>query len=136
RSMRNRVRRKRKFFPELYETKGLRRIRTIRDFDARYVVRDGGYKDVDDYYERASSLPIIKYIRTPTLIIHAQDDPLVPFDPFRDPAIRENPYVIFLAPERGGHVGFVGANTRDEDRFWVENRAVEFCELLHEHSTP
>ncbi|HKC64884.1 MAG TPA: alpha/beta fold hydrolase [Pyrinomonadaceae bacterium] len=136
RSMRNRVRRKRKFFPDLYDTRGLRRIRTLRDFDARYVVADGGYRSVDDYYERASSLRVLSHIRTPTLIIHAQDDPLVPFDPFRDPSIQENPYIIFLATERGGHVGFVGAKTPGEDRFWVENRAVEFCKLLHEHSTP
>ncbi|PYS49547.1 MAG: alpha/beta hydrolase [Acidobacteria bacterium] len=136
RSMRNRVRRKRKFFPELYDTRDLRRIRTLRDFDARYVVADGGYKDVDDYYERASSLRILSHIHTPTLIIQAQDDPLVPFDPFRDPSIQENPYIILLATERGGHVGFVSANTLGEDRFWVENRAVEFCKLLHEHSMP
>lgn len=136
RSMRNRVRRKRKFFPDIYDTRALRRIRTVRDFDARYVVTDGGYRSVDDYYERASSLPIIKYIRTPTLIIHAQDDPLVPFDPFRDPSIRENPCIIFLAPEHGGHVGFVSANTEGEDRFWVENRAVEFFKLLHAASAP
>jgi hypothetical protein len=136
RSMRNRVRRKKKFFPELYDTRDLRRIRTIRDFDERYTVAHGGYSSVDEYYERASSLPAIRHIRTPALIIHAQDDPLVPFDPFRDPSLTENPYLIFLSPEHGGHVGFVGADTDGEDRFWVENRLVEFCKLLHEHSTP
>ena len=127
RSMRNRVRRKRKFFPDIYDTKGLRSIHTMRDFDARYTVADGGFENVDDYYERASSLRVIQHIRTPTLIIHAQDDPLVPFDAFRDPSILENPYIIFLLTERGGHVGFVGPDTQGEDRFWVENRAVEFC---------
>ena len=82
------------------------------------------------------SLPAIRHIRTPALIIHAQDDPLVPFEPFRDPSLTENPFIIFLAPEHGGHVGFVAADTDGEDRFWIENRIVEFCKLLHEHSTP
>jgi predicted alpha/beta-fold hydrolase len=135
RSMCRRVRRKRKFFPELYDTKGLWRIRRIRDFDARYTTADGGFTSVNDYYERSSSLPVLCYIRTPTLMIHAQDDPFTPFAPFRHPSIAENPYLIFLAPERGGHVGFVTAETNGEDRFWVENRVVEFCKLIQVHST-
>lgn len=132
RSMRKRVRRKRKFFPERYDTRRLSGVRTIRDFDQLYTVVDGGYKDVDDYYERASSLHTLHQIRTPALIIHAQDDPLVPFEPFRHPSLKENPYLIFLAPEHGGHVGFVGADAHGEDRFWVENRIVEFCKSLND----
>jgi predicted alpha/beta-fold hydrolase len=130
--MRQRVRRKSKFFPERFDIKHLRGVRTIREFDERYTVGDGGYKSVEDYYERASSLHCIPDIRTPALIIHAQDDPLVPFEPFRHPSLKENPYLIFLAPEHGGHVGFVGADAKGEDRFWVENRVVEFCKLVND----
>lgn len=132
RSMRKRVRRKRKFFPERYDTSGLSRLRTIRDFDQRYTIIDGGYNSVEEYYERASSIRVLNQIRTPALIIHAQDDPFVPFHPFHHSAVAENPYLIFLAPEQGGHVGFLSADTNGEDRFWVENRVVEFCKLLHE----
>ena len=135
RSMRKRVRRKRKFFPELYDTEALSRVRTIRDFDQHYTIAQGGYSSVDEYYERASALPLLSKIRTPTLMIHAQDDPFVPFYPFRHPSIAENPYLIFLAPEHGGHVGFVGADTTGEDRFWVENRVVEFCRLVQDRTT-
>jgi predicted alpha/beta-fold hydrolase len=132
RSMKNRVRRKQKLFPELYDTTGLNRIRKLREFDERYTSVGGGYSSVEDYYERASSFRLIRHIRTPTLMIHAQDDPFVPFQPFRDPSIAENPYVIFLAPEHGGHVGFISADTNREDRFWMENRVVEFCKLAHQ----
>lgn len=134
RSMKKRVRRKRKLFPELYDTKGLSRIRRLRDFDERYTRISGGYSSVDDYYERASSLHLIRHIKTPALMIHAQDDPFVPFHPCRDPSIAENPYVILLAPEHGGHVGFIGADTSGEDRFWMENRVVEFCKLVHKNA--
>ena len=132
RSMKNRVRRKRKLFPELYDTKGLSRIRMMREFDERYTRVGGGYNSVEEYYERASSFHVIRHIRTPALMIHAQDDPFVPFHPFRDPSITENPYLIFLAPEHGGHVGFIGGDNNREDRFWMENRVVEFCKLVHE----
>lgn len=130
RSMKNRIRRKQKLFPELYDTKGLSRIRRLRDFDERYTSFGGGYRDAEEYYERASAIHFIRHIRTPTLMIHAQDDPFVPFQPFHDPSISENPFLVFLAPEKGGHVGFIGAETDGEDRFWIENRIVEFCRLV------
>jgi predicted alpha/beta-fold hydrolase len=133
RSMRKRVRRKRKFFPERYDTNGLTRLRTIRDFDERYTIVEGGYSSVEEYYERASSIRVLSHIRTPALMIHAQDDPFVPFHPFRHPSIAENPCLIFLSPEHGGHVGFLGADVEGEDRFWVENRAIEFCKLVNEN---
>jgi predicted alpha/beta-fold hydrolase len=135
RSMRKRVRRKRKFFPELYDTEALSRVRTLRDFDQHYTIVYGGYKSVEEYYERASALPLLSKIRTPTLMIAAQDDPFVPFYPFRHASIAENPHLIFLAPEHGGHVGFVGADTTGEDRFWVENRLVEFCRLVQDRAS-
>lgn len=131
RSMKNRIRRKRKLFPELYDTKGLSRIRRLRDFDERYTSAGGGFNNADEYYERASAFRVISHIKTPTLMIHAQDDPFVPFYPCQDPSITENPYIVFLAPEHGGHVGFVGADANGEDRFWMENRVVEFCKLVH-----
>ena len=134
RSMRKRVLRKRKFFPQLYDTEALSRVRTLRDFDQHYTIVHGGYSSVEEYYERASSLPLLSKIRTPALMIHAQDDPFVPFYPFRHPSIAENPYLIFLAPEHGGHVGFVGADAEGEDRFWVENRVVEFCRLVQDRA--
>jgi predicted alpha/beta-fold hydrolase len=108
-------------------------VRTIRDFDERYTAVDGGYKDADDYYRRASALRLIPSIRVPSLIIHAQDDPFIPFQPLFDADVTSNPYVLLLAPPRGGHVGFVAADTNNgEDRFWAENRAVEFCRLVNE----
>jgi predicted alpha/beta-fold hydrolase len=132
RSMRRRIRQKQKLFPELYDVTNLHTVRTIRDFDNRYTAADGGFKDADDYYAQASSLPLIQHIRIPTLIIHAQDDPFIPFDSLRHPSVAANPNVILLAPERGGHLGFVSAEAKGEDRFWAENRVVEFCRLVSE----
>jgi predicted alpha/beta-fold hydrolase len=136
RSLHSRMRRKKKLFPELYDIQGLRRVRTIRDFDERFTARHGGYKNADDYYARTSSLPLLPRIRKPALIIHAEDDPFIPFDPLRHAAIEQNPNIILLATESGGHVGFVAADSKGEDRFWAENRIVEFCRLLHEQLQP
>lgn len=136
RSLHSRMRRKKKLFPELYDIQGLRRVRTIRDFDERFTARHGGYKSADDYYARTSSLPLLPLVQKPTLIIHAEDDPFIPFDPLRQASIEQNPYIIFLATKSGGHVGFIAADSAVEDRFWAENRIVEFCRLVHERLQP
>jgi predicted alpha/beta-fold hydrolase len=133
-SLRSRMRRKQKLYPERYDTTGLRKVRTLREFDNRFTSKDGGYRDADDYYHKASSLKLIQHIRVPTLIIHAQDDPFIPFQPLLDPTVALNPNVLLLAPEGGGHVGFLadrnGMAEGAEDRFWAENRVVEFCRLV------
>jgi len=121
-----------RLYPERYDAAPLKLVRTLRDFDSHFTAVHGGFRDVDDYYARASSLPLIKNIHVPTLIVHAQDDPFVPFDSFRHPSLSDNPYVVLLAPPQGGHVGFVGEPATGEDRFWSENRIVEFCRLLQE----
>ncbi len=130
RRLRRRIRIKEKLFPDAYDSTGLRRVSSIQQFDDRYIAPMFGFENADDYYAQASSLPFIKRIRIPTLMIHAVDDPFIPFAPLRDPSIAANPYVLLVAPEHGGHVAFMSANSRDEDRFWAENRVVEFCHVL------
>jgi predicted alpha/beta-fold hydrolase len=128
--LRLRIRVKEKLFPDLYDSTGINRIRSIPEFDNRYIAPMFGFEDADDYYAKASSLPVISRIRIPTLMIHAQDDPFIPFAPLRDASIAANPYVLLIAPDRGGHVAFMSAKSGREDRFWAENRLVEFCEAI------
>ena len=131
RSLKRRMREAARLYPERYDASGLALIRTLREFDERYTAPHGGFSDAADYYARSSSLPLIPRIRVPTLIIHAEDDPFIPFDSLRHPSVGANPNVILLAPRHGGHVGFVSdGNTRGEDRFWAENRLIEFCERM------
>ena len=129
RRLKNRIRRKKKLFPDLYDISGIGNIRSIEEFDDRFVAPAFGFADARDYYAKASSLPFIKHIRIPALIIHAEDDPFIPFAPLRDPSVAANPYVLLIATERGGHVAFLSANA-GEDRFWAENRLIEFCRTV------
>src|SRR6266481_2560366 len=129
RRLKNRIKVKEKLFPDAYDSSLLNGVRSVEQFDNRYVAPHFGFADANDYYAKASSRPFIGRIRIPTLIIHAKDDPFIPFDPLRDPSIASNPYVLLIATERGGHVAFVSANA-GEDRFWAETRLVEFFRLV------
>ncbi|HKG20883.1 MAG TPA: alpha/beta fold hydrolase [Blastocatellia bacterium] len=130
-SLRASLKQKASLYPEKYNTNKLRGIWSIRKFDDTYTAPAAGFRDVNDYYRRASALPLVGNIRVPALIIHAKDDPFIPFAPFRQPEITENPNVTLMATEHGGHVGFISAHAEGESRFWSEVTAIRFAELLH-----
>lgn len=130
-SLKQKIRDKEKLFPGTYDVGPLRAIKSIREFDDSYTAPDGGYGNADNYYTMASSLHVADRISIPTLIIAAQDDPIVPFVSFRSPKLQTR-HITLLAPRHGGHGGFLQsleesfglANCRD--RFWAENRILTF----------
>jgi uncharacterized protein len=118
--------RKQKMFPERYPLNGLRPIRTVRQFDDVITAPQFGYRDAQDYYENAGAKRVAAQIRVPFLMITAQDDPFVPYASFVAAKISDNPAIRFLAPEHGGHCGFISKHYGPE-RFWAEQRIVNFC---------
>jgi predicted alpha/beta-fold hydrolase len=137
RRMKRRMRDKARLYPHRYPIDGMRDIRTVRGFDNAITARFCGFRDAADYYAQSSAKRIIGDIRKPTLIIAAQDDPVVPFVAFENPAIRENPHITLLAPRHGGHCAFISKEAGDE-RFWSEARIVEFCaaQTANGHAEP
>lgn len=129
RSLQKTMREKDKLFPGIFDLNRLKGVKHLWDWDDAMQPYNG-FRDAMDYYNQASSLPFTPKIQVPTLIIHAKDDPFIPFEPFTDQRIVANPMVRLLATERGGHVAFYGRRQPSEDRAWAENRAVEFCQLL------
>ncbi|ANC00757.1 hydrolase [Pseudomonas putida] len=98
----------------------LRNLRTFWDFDGRVTAPLNGFSDAHDYYRHASSRYYLGENRTPTLIIHAQDDPFV-FD-HSLPAPQElAPQTHFELHRRGGHVGFVEGSLRNPG-YYLERR--------------
>ena len=114
-----------KTFPDICDVERLDRIRNLWEFDDVITGPNFGFGDALGYYAAASSQRFIPSIKVPTLIIHAQDDPFIPFKPFTE--LPENKYVAILANKYGGHVGFwQQAKTRD-GHYWAEQTAVDFC---------
>lgn len=130
RSLKDKIARKSKLFPEKYETSKLSAIKSLRQFDDVYTAKDAGYKSGEEYYQKASALPLLKSIVSPTLIITAQDDPIVPFRLFSGLNARN---VNLLAPKHGGHGGFLGIAKNVNHvsgsifQFWVDRQVLSFC---------
>ena len=66
-----------------------------------------GFASAEDYWARASCGPFLPAIRRPTLLVSAEDDPIVPADSIPHPAIAANPALTLWLTPGGGHVGFV-----------------------------
>jgi uncharacterized protein len=118
--------RKHKLFPERYPIRGLATVRTVRQFDDVITAPQFAYRDAQDYYDNVGAKRVAAQIRVPMLMITAQDDPFVPYASFLAAKISENPAIQFVAPQRGGHCGFISRYSRSE-RFWAEQRIVDFC---------
>jgi hypothetical protein len=125
RRLKERFRAKARLYPRLYRTEGLVCVRTIREFDDAVTAPYCGFQGAADYYRRASSRPLLRLISLPAMLLTAQDDPMIPFASFTDPALRDNHQIALEAPRHGGHSAFISANRRQ--RFWAETRIVEFC---------
>jgi predicted alpha/beta-fold hydrolase len=118
------VREKRTRYPGRLPDADVLKMRSFREFDAYYTAPVHGFADAEDYWRRASSLPFLRNLCVPTLLANAQDDPFLAPECFPHEAAEANPSFHFLAPEWGGHVGFM-LNGLDGE-YWSETVATTF----------
>src|SRR5258708_19130166 len=124
-----RHRRKAELFPQRYSRNGFGAIRTVREFDDAITAPQFGYKDAEDYYQHAGAKSVVWQVSVPMLMITAKDDPFVPYEAFLKTDVAKNTLVKSVTPEHGGHCGFI-SRWEGAERFWAEERAVEFVEKL------
>jgi len=128
RNLKARMRRKATAFPDDYTLDALRRVWTVRQFDEAYTAPHHGFRDASDYYYRASAMRVIDRIRVPALILTAEDDPFVPPEPFRAPAVVNNPNVTVVITPHGGHCAYVERANGTYDGYWAEREIVRFAD--------
>lgn len=103
-------------------------LNTFRRFDNEITAPLNGFRDVDDYYTRASSKQYLKAIQVPTLLIQARDDPFLPATALpQDDDL--SPTVTLELSNRGGHVGFVSGRNPVRPQYWLEQRIIRHLGL-------
>ncbi|HFA50412.1 MAG TPA: alpha/beta fold hydrolase [Bacteroidetes bacterium] len=125
RSLRKKVYEKHRQFPETYRPGDLKKVKNLRDFDNYFTAPIHGFADAEDYYAKCSSLPLLKNIQLPTLLINALDDPLLGKPCFPFELAEKSKHFYFLAPRYGGHCGFTMLGKRN---YWAERKVLEFVE--------
>ena len=128
RGLKARMRRKDACFPGRFAIDRLGSVATVRQFDETYTAPHFGFAGAEDYYHHASAMRVIDRIGVPALIITAEDDPFVPIEPFRQPALTGNPRIKLIVTKHGGHCGFLEAANGQSDGYWAERRIVDFAD--------
>ncbi|KXI30555.1 hydrolase [Paraglaciecola hydrolytica] len=103
-------------------------IKTFRDFDQNITAPLHGFKDANDYYQRCSALPFLHKIKTPTLIIHAKDDPFMN-ENVLPKAEQLSAFVRVEVSEQGGHCGFM-QGTPWSPEIWLQPRSARFFQSI------
>jgi predicted alpha/beta-fold hydrolase len=127
-SMKDKSEAKLRRHPDIFDGTAMRAARTLRQFDDVVTAPLHGFRDVDDYWTRASARPLLSCIVVPTLLLNALDDPFVPPEALPDTE-QLPPCVDAEFPTRGGHVGFV-TGTFPGRLDWVPRRVLRYF-LMH-----
>lgn len=121
RQLRNDVVRLHAMFPDLGPV-DLPKSMTLFDFDDLYTAPRNGFAGAADYYAKSSSAFFIPSIEVPGLVVHAEDDPFIPAEPFRRVNFPDQLALELISG--GGHLGYVSRSRWMGDRRWLDGRFV------------
>jgi len=99
-------------------------------FDDQFTAPVNGFSGARDYYARCSTRDRLKDVYLSTIIVAAEDDPVVPREIF-DPSTFSGE-IDFVCLRHGGHLGFLGNQYRDPDWHWLDWRICNWLSKLDE----
>ncbi len=114
----------RRMRPEVPPLSVKRRLKTLIEFDDLYTGPICGFGSAENYYSTSSSRPHLCKIRRPTLILVADDDPMIPVRAFEGLTLPET--VLLHRTAHGGHLGYIGRRSADPDSRWMDWRVVDW----------
>ena len=127
RTLRDKIRLKKRMFPDAIDTDGLESMTTFNEFDERFTAPMHGFRSARHYWRESGCVNVLDGIDVPTLLINAADDPFLSESCYPERAAASNPSLTLEVPRWGGHVGFV---TPGRKPGWTERRAATFFEQV------
>jgi len=109
-------------FPGLFDRTRMLAARNLYEFDNVVTAPLHGYRDTDDYWDRASARHVLTTITVPTLVLNARNDPFMPAQYLPRHA---SAAVTLDYPAHGGHVGFASGRLPGS-LHWLPQRIVRF----------
>jgi predicted alpha/beta-fold hydrolase len=124
---------KQALFPELYDFERVKDLKTIQAVTDFLLEKYSDFPTAQDYFHAYSVMgSAIEDINTPTTIITAEDDPIIPIKEFYD--LKLNKHIQLIIHSYGGHNGFI---TGFKLQSWYENRTIaifdQICGKTEEH---
>jgi predicted alpha/beta-fold hydrolase len=118
-----------------YRAEDVKRMGSFREYDSTVIVPMHGFKSPEEYWEAASSGPHLPAIEVPTLLLHADDDPMVPGTTVRPWLARASRALESDLTAHGGHIGWVsGFDEPSWIKGWATSKALAFLDRVRERS--
>ena len=97
---------KQKLFPDLYDFEDVMHLESIQAVTDVLLERYSDFQTARDYFQAYAVMGSeIESIHTPTTIITAEDDPIIPIKDFYE--LKLNKYIQLVIHSHGGHNGFI-----------------------------
>ncbi|XWS24848.1 hypothetical protein CRYUN_Cryun27aG0020100 [Craigia yunnanensis] len=116
-------------YSRLANWEGIKKSRSIRDFDNFATCLVGKFETVDTYYRHCSSSSYVQNVSVPLLCISALDDPVCTREAIPWDECRANKNIVLATPQHGGHLAFFEGITASS--LWWVRATDEFLGLLH-----
>ncbi|MFQ3218496.1 MAG: putative alpha/beta-fold hydrolase [Paraglaciecola sp.] len=100
------------------------KLKNFREFDHYVTAPLHGFTSAEDYYQKCSAIGFMNSINTPTLILHAKDDPFMNENVLPQQSDLSSSVRLELSA-KGGHVGFL-QGTPWAPKIWLHPRVNQF----------
>ncbi|MEM1119656.1 MAG: alpha/beta fold hydrolase [Bacteroidota bacterium] len=110
-------------YPNVVDLANYKKVRIWEDFDTYFTAPVNGFESAQAFYEFASAKNFMDNISIPTLLVNAQNDPIL--TPACNPVdlAKKNKHFYLEMPKQGGHVGF---SMKNSDYSYMALRGWEF----------
>jgi predicted alpha/beta-fold hydrolase len=117
---------KQELFPELYDFKNVTDLKTIQAVTDVLLAEYSDFPTAQDYFNAYAVMgSAVADINTPTTIITAEDDPIIPIKEFYD--LKLNKHIQLIIHSHGGHNGFI---TGFKLQSWYENEIIALFDQI------
>ena len=126
------LKKKQGLFPDIYDFSYVMGVKTIQGLTDVLLEKYSDFPTAQAYFDAyAVRGPAIAEVHTPTTIVTAEDDPIIPIKDFYD--LKLNEYIRLIIHPHGGHNGFIaGFNLQS----WYENMIIrrfdQICAKMEE----
>jgi hypothetical protein len=111
-------------YPDAMDYKYIMAAKNLWEFTERCTVPMHGFKDITDYNLNVQASAYIKRLKTPTLLINADNDPLLTKECYPTHIAKKSKFFHLEIPIGGGHVGFCEDIKAEHN--WLEKRVVNY----------
>lgn len=102
------------------------KVGSWREYDENFTIKvHSHFKSVIQYYNACSCLDWVDDVRVPTLVLHSEDDPIVPVDCVPMDKCLANSNIITALTRRGSHVCYF---MQGGQRRWYTHSCSEFLQ--------